>query len=433
MKTIFRVAALGFVIAAFGAAAETTFAQGECTFEMQQSLYKTYREKRKSDNPVDIRVAIKAGEEFLAKCATEDQEAVVNYLKKDIPEQKMRVEKLELFERFNSATKDRKTYNADEAFASGRAIIAKEPDLAFDIEIALALIGFENSIKTPPVDKYNSETINFAKKALSKMQAADKSDNYGAWSFSTLVKTGTAADHDKSKNNTLAMMNYIIGSIMYYNQKAEKDALPYFYKVVQIDSPVKNRPDIYQAIGAWYLSEILKMEAKRQELIKANNNEDNDETLGMLALMKGYADRGINAFGKAHKYATSQQADYKKGLYTKIQGLYQIRFEKTEGLDAYLATASNLPLPDPTTPVTPIVETPPATTSTSTSSSTTNGATTKPLPTVPASTKPATTTPATTAPTKPAATTTTTKPAVNPSGAKVNKPKATVNKKKGTR
>ena len=430
MKTIFRIAALGLVTLAFGAI--SIFAQDQCPFEKQNELYTTYRAKTKSTvtNPVEIRTGIKAGDEFLVKCATPEQQEVVDFLKKDIPKQTARAERFELLARFDVATKDKKTYNADEAYASGKALAEKEPNFAFDIGAALAMVGFENSIKNPPVDRYNSEAINFAKKAISDVEAGKTSNNYGASAFSCVVKTGTGAtatvDHAKSKNCILGRMNYIIGSIMYYNQKAEKEALPYFYKATMIDSPVKKNADIYQAIGGWYAKEIVKMITDRDAKIKLNNDQDNEETLAILAMMKGYAERGINALSKAHTFAA---ADFKKPIYDKIQGLYEVRFNKKDGVDVYLAAAAAQPLVDPTTPVTPIVEAPVAPTTTTNPTTPTTGGTTKPV--APTTTKP-TTNPTTNPTTKPS--TTPVKPTVSPTtkpAAKTStKTKAVIKKKR---
>lgn len=429
---------LGLVTATFGAVA--TYAQDAavtCTFEMQQKLYGDYRAKVKSKIPAEIRAGIKSGEEFLAKCATPDQQVVVDYLKKDIPIKTALANEIEVTDCFNNSLKVRASYNADEAFRCGKAFIAIKPELAFDIGIALVMVGFENSLKTPPVDKYNVETINLAKKILSEVEGMTAA-NFGAWSWSTAVLDAQKKpDVAKSKPNTVGWMNYVIGSIMYFNQKSEKDALPYLYKASLADSTVKSFPIIYQTIGSYYLKEIIRIDKERLAAIAANNNEDNEQTLAMLATEKGLADRGIVAYSKAHKFAKAEKTprpDYIKSLYEKIEGLYDVRFNKKDGVDVYVSTMVNQPLHDPATPVTPIVEAPTPTTTPSTTGTTTptTGTTTKPVnpttkPTPTTTPTPVTTKPSTTTPVKP--TTTPTKPVT-----KVNtKPKSTLKKKKGTR
>jgi cell division septation protein DedD len=438
MKTIFRVSVLGLLITAFSAV--SALAQDPCadSYETKQAIYGPFREKRKAflAKITDIesgKAAIKYGEEFVSKygaCAAD--EAVVKFVKEKLPELKTGVAEQELYIRFNTAVKDVKTVNPAEAFASGKEIIALKGDstISLDVALALAAIGYDNANKATPDYKFNSDTINYAKQAIQKLEAGKTTESYGAWSYIFAVRDAQKkVDHVKSKANALAWMNYTIGTTMYYGQKQEKDALPYLYKATQFDSEIKNRPALYQAIGAWYLAELLKIDEKRLALITQNADKDTDETLAMLALEKGYAERSMDAYARAHKLAkadTKSAATYVTSLYEKIQGLYKLRFDKTDGLDVYLSTLMSKPLPDPTSAVTPVVETPTTTTSTTTNPSTTTPATTtKPATTT--TTKPTdSTTKPTTTPTKPAATTgtktSTTKPKVNAKA-----------KKKGTR
>jgi hypothetical protein len=367
------------------------------------------------------KLAIQTGEEFVSKYGTcEADKAVVDFIKGKLPELKSYVGDKEMFDRFNGSIADIKTVNADVAFESGKQIMSAKPDLAFDVAIVLAQVGFDNSLKTPPLDKFNGEAINFARRAIKDIESGKTSETYGAKVYSLAVlDANKKVDAAKSKQNALGWLNYIVASIMYYNQQQKKDAVPYFYQTTKFESPFKNKPDVYQAIGAWYLEELVKMDTSRLEKVKANGDKDNDETLTIWALEKGYADRAIDAYARAYQLAKADKAakpEYTKGLYEKLQGLYKLRFDKTDGIDAYIATVVSRPMPDPATTVTPVVEEKPATTTTG---ATTTPSTTK--PTVDTTTKPATTTPTkapTDATTKPTSTTTT---------------KTTTTKKKGTR
>lgn len=452
MRTIFRVSILGLVIAAFSAVsafAQTTTTTNPCddAYEVKNPIYEKFRANNanttKSPRTVaKAKIAIQTGEEFVSKYGTcEADKAVVDFIKEKLPELKAYVRLQELYTRFNNSIADIKNVNADEAYSSGKEIMNLNPALAFDVAIVLAQVGFDSSVKTPPVDKFNGEALNFAKKTIKDVEGGKTSDTYGAKVYQLVILDGSKKpDHAKSKQNVLGWMNYMIGSIMYYNQKATKEAVPYFYQTTKFESPHKNKPEVYQAIGAWYVDELLEIDKKRLAAITANGEKDNDETLAMFALIKGYIDRAIDAYARAHKLAkadTKISADYTKGLYDKLQGLYKLRFDKTDGMDAHFAAVTSKPMPDPTTPVTPVVE---ATTATTTTPSTTKPATTdtttKPV-TTDTTTKPATTTtkPADTT-TKPATTTkptstTTTKPAASSKTA--TKSKVTTTKKKGTR
>ncbi|MGC2235663.1 MAG: hypothetical protein WA584_05855 [Pyrinomonadaceae bacterium] len=398
MKTIFRVSVFGLVAAAFMAvSAISTFAQNPCddALEVKQVNYTIFRDGRKemtSKTPSieKANAGIKGGEDFLAKYgACEDAKAVADFIKAKMPELKEWVKTTGLYTRFNTSIKDGKNLNADEAYSSGKEIMAIKPDLAFDIDIVLASVGYENSIKTPPVDKYNGEAISYAKKAISDIEAGKTSGNWGALSQSLVIKDAQGkVDQVKSKQNALGWLNYMVGSIMYYNQKSTKDALPYFYQATKFESPIKSKPDVYRAIGAWYLDEILRMNKEREAKLAANENKDNDETLAMLALIKGYAERGSDAYARASNLAASStDAAYKKSLTDKLQALYKIRFDKTDGIPTYVSTVMSKPMPDPSTPVEPVKEETPATTTSTTSSTTTTPSTTPTSTT----TKPATT------------------------------------------
>lgn len=433
MKTIFRVSVFGLMTAAFMAvSAVSTFAQNPCddSYETQQAIYQKFRDGRKEPRAIEkAKVGITSGEEFVSKYGTcEPAKAVVDFINKNLPELKEWVKLQELYTRFNTSIKDVKNVNVDEAYASGKEIMSLKPELAFDIQIVLASVGFDNSIKTPPVDKFNAEAISYAKKAISDIEAGKTSSNYGALTHSFAIKNGQTVDQAKSKQNALGWLNYMIGTIMYYNQKATKDAVPYYYKATKFESPTKKKPDVYRAVGAWYLEEILKMNQQREEKIKANEGKDNEETVAMLALIKGYADRAIDAYARAYSISPTSETVSRKAIYEKLQSLYEIRFGNKNGIDAYVSTVASKPMPDPTTTVEPIKEDVPATTTTTTTSSTTTNPSTTPATTT---TKPVTTTnPSTTKPT-----TDTTKPVTDttkPTTGKTSKTKTTT-KKKGTR
>jgi len=441
MKTFFRISVLGLVLTAFSAVSAVAQSPCDDAYEVKDAIYQSFKKNRldTKENPRTLdkaKASIKSGEDFVAKySACEADKPVVDFINKNLPDLKDYVKKQELYARFNSSIADIKTVNADEAFSSGKEIINLNPDLALDVAIVLASVGFDNSLKTPPVDKYNGEAINFAKKAISDIETGKTSKTYGAKVYSLAVLDAQKKpDAAKSKQNVLGWLNYMIGSIMFYNQQNKKDAVPYFYKATKYDSPTKNKADLYQAIGAWYLDEILKIDKDRLAKIEANTGKDNDETLALYALEKGYADRAIDAYARAYKIAPTTNPTYRTGLFEKLQALYKIRFDKTDGINDYVSTVMSKPMPDPATAVTPVVEeTKPATTTTGTTSTTTPS-TTKPTtdattkPTSTPTTKPATDTttkPATTTPTKPTSTTTT-----KPSTSSKSK---TATKKKGTR
>lgn len=303
----------------------------------------------------------------------------------------------ETFGRFDKAIKDPKAVNADEAFASGKDVLAIKPDLV-DVPIVLASIGFDNAVAATPNDKYNADAVNYAKLALQKMDAGAPSTQYGAYGYTF-----------KNKDNATGWMNYYIGFIMYNRMNQKKEALPYFYKATQVNSDTKNTAEVYRLIGSWYADEFVRLDTARVEKIKAANNQDTDETKADYAMEKGYAERAADAYARAAKIASTTPTaskEYKDALLARAKQFYGIRFNndpaKTDGYDAYATAAVTKAFVDPTTAVTPVVEETPATTTT-----TTTGTATATTPAT-TTTKPTTAT-ATTVPTpKPATTTTTT-------------------------
>jgi hypothetical protein len=76
----------------------------------------------------------------------------------------------------------------------------------------------------------------------------------------------------------------------------------------------------------------------------------------------------MDYYSRAYKLAKSDTPaakTYKEGLYKDLTILYEGRFNKKDGLDAYIASAATKPVPNPTTPVTPVIDPDPTTTTTS--------------------------------------------------------------------
>ncbi len=424
MKTIFKKLGAGFFMAGCIAVAGTkAFAQDASAdvckdIEGQQASYKPFTDNIPPAAPKptieQTQTAIKAGDDYVQKYgACPESKDIVSYLNTNLPKMKERVAKLiaardkgAVLTKFDAAAKGKMVADV---FTSGKEILNKEADyqdVALDVNLAMVSAGFEQTLATTPVDTYNADTINYAKSAIQKIEAGKTSPNWGVWSYNFKVD---ATKYKDNKAYALGALNYIIGNVDYYrlgkdNPEKKKEALQYFYKSTQYEAFTKTDPTIYQAIGAWYLDQALKIDGERNAILKANGNKDTPETLAMVGMQKGYADRSIDAYARAYKLAKDNKTakiGYADGLYTKIKDLYAFRYDnKTEGIDQYVTTVQNNPLPDPSTEITPVKVDP----------------VTDPAPTTNTNTPPAadtTTKPATTPTTKPA-TTPTTKPATAP-------------------
>jgi hypothetical protein len=375
MKTIFRALTLGFMMSAVPAV--SVLAQDVCTeVEAKQALYKQFTDNipsAQAKKSIDERkTAVSAGKQYVEKYgACADDKQIVDYLKANVPamekainDEQAKQQTGALYTRFDKAID---AANTTEIFASGKEILAKEPDFA-DVTITLASAGFDQSVANPPIDTFNSDTITYSKMAIQQIEAGkpSRTGNYGVKKYS--YKT----DKFGGKENALGLMNYNIGYILYYRQgktdpAKKKEALPYLYKSTQYNAFSKNDPFVYQTIGAWYLDEAIRLDTDRTAKTKAAGNKDTDETLALLGVVKGYVNRSIDAYARAYKLASAPGGDVKRkdALYAKLKELYAFRYDgKTEGIDAFVATVMNNPMPDPMTEVTPVVEAAPATTTT---------------------------------------------------------------------
>lgn len=422
MKNIFKITKMGLIAAAFAAgAATTTFAQDPAatprvlTPEQQtekETIYKTFLDSRKlcidktKPDPEKCKVTVKSGEEFLQKFS--DDAEISAYINKQLPPIKKYIDTVAGADQFNQSLTAK---NWDGVFAAGKTLLATNAD-NIDVLLVLASVGFDNATATPPVDKYNTDAVNYAKTAIQKINEGKPSltQNYGAGVYEH--KTDKYPD---GKSNALGSMNYTIGVIMATRMNQKKEALPYLYKATQTTGFAKDTPDLYALIGTYYRDEFNRIVTDRAAKIKANGDKETPETREALGLQQAYADRAINAYATALKVANANpiiKAEYKKGLSDNAKLFYKARFDKDEGADAYIAAELNKPFVDPTSAIVPVaVESLDPTTPAATPGTTpTTPVTTTPTPTT--TPKPGTTTPTSPA-TKPA-TTPATKPATTP-------------------
>jgi hypothetical protein len=467
MKTIFRFLALGILITVFSAVTVTSsFAQDGAA--EKAALYKTYIDNYDKPELAKKEAAIQAAKQYIEKYgANEADKEQVDYFKTAIPDLEKGIAEIKaaavnaekakatqaLFTRFDKGVKGMNgKADSVETYAAGKEIVAGDPNF-LDVIIVLGSVGFDQAVLPTPVDTYNNDTIQYAKMAIQKLEAntPSKTGNYGVLQYAYKNK-----DYPDGKSNALGWMNYNIGYITYYRQGKDnpakkKEALPYLYKATQYTSFNQKNPFLYQTIGAWYLDEAIKIDKDRKAKITAAGDKDTDETLAMLAMQKGYADRAIDSYARAYKFAKddkNSKKEYTDNLYARLKELYVFRYDgKTEGIDEFVASVQSKPLPDPSAAITPVKDettTPPATTSTTTSPATTTPATPAtpaPAKPTPAATKPtpATSTKPATTPTKPPTTQKAETPAdvseTTPTTAKTDKTKAkkTTPKKKGTR
>lgn len=420
MKNIFRAVGFGLAVIAFSAI--SGFAQTdpcEDAFEVKDAEYQKFRAAIKAPLTIEkLETAVAVGTSFNTKYGTcKDTEAVVKYINDKMPVVKDTLADMKRKKKFNDGISNK---NWADAFSAGKEIITIEANKpsSLDVAIVLALAGYDLSAEKN--DTYNNDTLAMAETVIKKIESNMVSEKYGAFGKYEL-KT---KDYPDGKANALGWMNYIIGYIKGERQNNKKEGLAYYYKAVtKYNSAVKTFPELYLAIGNSYVTEIQRLDAERVKEFEANGKKENEKTLAMWDLEKGYFDRAIDAYARAYKIAgdieRSAPADkkaaaknYKDTLYKALGGFYKERFDKTDGLDAHITAVLSKPMPDPSTEVQPVKEVAPATTTT--------GSTTTPTTTNPTTN---TTTKPTTTPTN-----TTTKP-----NSSTTTPKKPVTKKKSSR
>lgn len=366
MKTIFRFVKMGLVVSALAVVGATAaLAQDPCADSAgQTALDAKFRENYDKDL-AKRKIAVQAGKEFLEKYGTcAPAQEFSDYLKTAVPQIEEGIKKEEalnaakaLYGRFDKAVVAK---NWDEAFASVREIAAQYPDNSLDQIITVASIGYDQAYAKN--NKYNDETLRLAKQAISMIESGKTSKRYGlfgTWEY-------------KTKENALGWMNLTVGYITYYANKNKKDALPYLYKASQATSDTKSNPLVFEAIGGFYFDEVSKLAEEVKTMIADQKDTDPDDVKAKkeadikakIALLNGYAERAIDAYARAHKVTKDTPAEvkaYKDGLYKTIQSLYNVRFAKTDGVDAFIASLVSRPMPDPTSTVAPIIEEPKAT------------------------------------------------------------------------
>lgn len=389
MKKIFRLFGLGGLLtAALAVGAVASFGQDPCAdVDGQNALYNDVLTNYKSNDPAVIRKAADSAKQFLEKFGScEVAKAQVDWMKPKVEGWTKRANDIDfgikrdaLYKRFDSGFK---ASNWDEVYASGKDILAAEPD-KLDVILVLASVGFDQAGKKN--NKFNDDAVNYAKIALKKLDAGAKSDTgkYGLFSYAY-----------NTKENAEGWMNMIIGYITYEPKNDRKGALPYIYKATQTGPETTVYAVPYELIGRYFLGESTKLRDEMKEMLakpvdpnatpeqKAQQEADYK---AKAAMFNGTLDRALDGYTRAYKFAKTSDKAYKDAMYGKIKDIYAVRFQKDAGVDEYIASTVAKPLTDPASPVTPVED---VDVKTETTTKTTTSATPTPTPAKPAGAKP---------------------------------------------
>lgn len=409
MKTIFRSFGMGLALAsiiAVGAAA--SFAQDPCTDAAGQgALYDKFLEAFKVKTIEGRKAFTELGKQYVEKYGTcEATKTNTDYFNTNIPKWEKTIKDMEgaaatanLTGRFDKALTAK---NWDETFASGKEILAKDPEGFRSVEIALAGIGGEEALKGN--NKYNDDALRYAKQSIADLQA-NKPFTVGG-----KERYGLGAGEFPNKADAIAWLNLYTGYITAVGQKNKQAALPYLYTASQATgSDTSKNAVVYDLIGSYYFDELNKVIEQIQTKTKAQSDKDTpevaqqkvDEIKALVAQSNGISERAMDAYSRAFTYA--KDATIKARYRKNVEDAYKVRFGNTTGVDAWIGSAVAKPFVNPTTPIAPISDPEPA--------KTTSGSTTAvPTPVAPVAAPAVTPAKTTTPAAKPAVKSTATKP-----------------------
>lgn len=367
MKRIFRYSLLSAAFAVIlSAAGVSAFAQDACSdTASRDALEKTIRDNSTVKTKEGRKKTADAGKEFLEKYGACKDEAgnligadFVEWLKAKVPVYERAYEQMVKQEKIDGLTKQffdgLKTNSWDAVYASGKELLAIDPEKFRPAEIVLGSIGYDAMTKKN-LNTWNDDTLKYAKLSIADLEAGKTFEPLGFGDYSY-----------KSKDDALGWLNYTVGYILSFDKKDKKQGVGYLYKAAQAKSATATIPDVYRSIGSYYIDEMNKRIEELQALVKAQDpNAPDDVKTAKVAEIKakqgmvnGTAERALNAFAHAVALASKdpKNAAYTKAITETAKQIYSIRFGKPDGFDAYIATANGVAVPNPATAIEPVID-----------------------------------------------------------------------------
>lgn len=379
MKTMFRNLTMAALVGAF--AVTGVYAQDVCAEEAATTKYDAFVADyniRNIEGLPKLKVALTTGKEFLEKYgACESWKDQVAFVKGHVPRMEKLVTEMEEWlwlkphvEKFENATKV--LDNATDMYAGGKQILTKKPD-DLNILFPMAIIGYREATKNPKVTTYNTDSLRYSKIVLDKLRsgaALSKKNAEGKETVGTYL-------FEMTRENAISELLFNIAYVNYYGVGDKKAAIPYLYEVTKTPGFRKDFNGVYATIAAYYTAERAPIGTEIQALLEkqkaAATDEDKakveEEIKPKVALFNGYTERIIDALGRAHKLTTGTDKpsmDYKANIYKEMQAQYELRFDKKDGLDTWVAASVAKPLVDPTSAVQPVSDEKPADATTTT-------------------------------------------------------------------
>ena len=345
----------------------SVFAQDACADSAtRDALDKTIRENSTIKTKEARKKTADAGKEFLEKFGACKDEAgnligadFVEWLKAKVPVYEKIYKQMELDEK--AAGLEKQFFSGITAkswaqvYASGKELLAMDPEKYRPAEIVLGSIGYDETAKNPRVTTWNDDTLKYAKQSIADLESGKKFEPLGFAPYSY-----------KDKDEALGWLNYTIGYILSFDKNDKKQGVAYLYKASQAKSTTATIPDVYRSIGSYYIDEMNKRIEELQTLVKAQVPTDTEEVKAAKVaeikakqgMVNGTAERALNAFAHAVALANkdTKNAAYATAVTDTAKQIYGIRFGKPDGFDAYISTANAAALANPSTAIEPVID-----------------------------------------------------------------------------
>jgi hypothetical protein len=358
MKVIVKNFSLGVLLAAlFAVGGISAFGQDQCAdVDAMNATYQAVLDNYKSVDT--LQKAVDAGKEFLEKWGTcEVAKQNADWIKGKMPGWEATLKnapKVAALKKFDASVQSK---NWDDAYAAANDYLTKFPDDDYRIHVIvpLGMIGYVEALNKNY--KYDANSIRYSKMAIDLLKTgtlkAKPGDAYGTFQ---LTCTG--------KDECISLLTFGQAYMTYFGDNNRQAAIPIYYEVTKLPGSFSKYPAVYGTIGDYYYDSVKKLSDDVKVKIADQKDTDPDDVKlkkdadikATIAMLNGYAERAMDAYSRAYNLAKpdTKNAAYTASLYKAIQTLYTIRFQKQDGLDAWIASTVTKPFPDPTSPVTPI-------------------------------------------------------------------------------
>ena len=301
--------------------------QDACSVEGKAALYKTFIDNRKDDQAK----AFDAAKKYLACPAaaevTEDQQKIIDYLKKWSAAYEEGMKGVN----FDKTLWTDKNYV--EAYKMGADLLAKNPD---DLKtlVALGTNGYLVVAKNPEL---GPQALDYSRKALQLIEGGKALDSWGPLT---------------NKETALAYLNFTVGTLTL--EKDPSNALKSLIKAAQYETPLKKSPFTYAYIAGAYETGPY---AKQSEQYKATygGKDETPESKLALANINQLVDRMVDGYARAVALAGSDAnfAKQKPVWQESLTTWYKYLHNNTDtGMTEYVAAVVTKPLPPEPTPLT---------------------------------------------------------------------------------